>query len=103
MIRKYIGKALVLYVGYFIICGGLDAIFRGLKPLQEYAIAGLLFTAFVLVLNYFVIRTPLSSTIMSLPPLLPLLTVGLRSPSSISRHMFLISVTRWRVSRLSPL
>jgi hypothetical protein len=53
MIRKYIGKALVLYVGYFIICGGLDAIFRGLKPLQEYAIAGLLFTAFVLVLNYF--------------------------------------------------
>ena len=53
MIRKYIGKALVLYVGYFIICGGLDAIFRELKPLQEYAIAGLLFTAFVLVLNYF--------------------------------------------------
>lgn len=53
MIRKYIGKALVLYVGYFIICGGLDAIFRGLKPLQEYAIAGLLFTAFVLVLDYF--------------------------------------------------
>ena len=53
MIRKYIGKALVLFVGYFIICGGLDAIFRGLKPLQEYAIAGLLFTAFVLVLNYF--------------------------------------------------
>jgi hypothetical protein len=53
MIRKYIGKALVLYVGYFIICGGLDAMFRGLKPLQEYAIAGLLFTAFVLVLNYF--------------------------------------------------
>ena len=53
MIRKYIGKALVLYVGYFIICGGLDAIFRGLKPLQEYAIAGLLFTAFVLILNYF--------------------------------------------------
>ena len=53
MIRKYIGKALVLYVGYFIICGGLDAIFRGLKPLQEYAVAGLLFTAFVLVLNYF--------------------------------------------------
>lgn len=52
MIRKYIGKALVLYVGYFIICGGLDAIFRGLKPLQEYAIAGLLFTAFVLVLDY---------------------------------------------------
>ena len=53
MIRKYIGKALVLYVGYFIICGGLDAIFRGLKPLQEYAIAGLLFTAFVLILNFF--------------------------------------------------
>ena len=53
MIRKYIGKALVLFVGYFIICGGLDAIFRGLKPLQEYAIAGLLFTAFVLVLDYF--------------------------------------------------
>ena len=39
-------------------------------------------------------RTPLSSTIMSLPPLLPLLTVGLRSPSSISRHMFLMSETR---------
>ena len=53
MIRKYIGKALVLFVGYFIICGGLDAIFRELKPLQEYAIAGLLFTAFVLVLDYF--------------------------------------------------
>ena len=53
MTRKYIGKALVLFVGYFIICGGLDAIFRELKPLQEYAIAGLLFTAFVLVLNYF--------------------------------------------------
>ena len=49
------------------------------------------------------IRTPLSSTIMSLPPLLPLLTVGLRSPSKISRHMVLISQTRWRVSRLSPL
>ena len=48
-------------------------------------------------------RTPLSSTIMSMPPLLPLLVVGLRSPSSISRHMFLMSMTRWSVSKLSPL
>ena len=52
MIRKYIGKALVLFVGYFIICGGLDAIFRELKPLQAYAIARLFFTVFGLVIHY---------------------------------------------------
>ena len=38
---------------FFIICGGLDAIFREIKPVEEYAINGLFFTAFVLVLNYF--------------------------------------------------
>ena len=64
---------------------------------------GVLVSYFIPVRLLKLIRTPLSSTIMSLPPLLPLLAVGLRSPSNISRHMFLISVTRWRVSRLSPL
>ncbi len=55
---------------------------------------------FMPVLLLKLMRTPLSSTIMSMPPLLPLLAVGLRSPSNISRHMFLMSVTRWGVSRL---
>jgi len=53
MMKRYIRKALLLYVGYFIICGGLDAIFREIRPLGEYAIKALFFTAFVLVLCYF--------------------------------------------------
>ena len=53
MVRKYIRKALILYVGYFIVCGGLDAIFREIKPLEEYAINALFGTVFVLALCYF--------------------------------------------------
>lgn len=50
--KKYICTALKLYVGYFIIFVGLDAIFRELKPLEEYAITGLFFIAFVSAFNY---------------------------------------------------
>jgi hypothetical protein len=50
---KYIRKAIILYLGYFIIFGGLDAIFREIKPLEEYAITALFGTVFVLVLCYF--------------------------------------------------
>ena len=53
LMRQYIRKALILYVGYFIICGGLDAIFREIKPLEEYAMNSLFGTVFVLALCYF--------------------------------------------------
>lgn len=52
MIKKYIFKALILYVGYFIIFVGLDAIFRDVKPLEEYAINAVFGTIFVLALCY---------------------------------------------------
>ena len=52
MVKKFILRALKLYVLYFIIICGFDAIFRQLKPFEVYAITGLFFTAFVLVFNY---------------------------------------------------
>ena len=51
--KKYIRKALILYVGYCITFGCIDAIFRELKPLKEYAIDSFFVTAFVLVFIYF--------------------------------------------------
>ncbi len=50
---KYIRRALILYVGYFITFGCFDAIFREIKPFEVYAIDSLLVTAFVLVCIYF--------------------------------------------------
>ncbi len=50
---KYIRRALILYVGYFITFGCFDAIFREIKPLEVYAIDSLIVTAFVLVCIYF--------------------------------------------------
>ena len=51
--RKYIRRALILFVGYLIVFGGLDAIFREIKPLEEYAMNSLFGTVFVLALCYF--------------------------------------------------
>ena len=53
MMKKYIRKALILYVGYCITFSCIDAIFRELKPLKEYAIDSFFVTAFVLVFIYF--------------------------------------------------
>ena len=52
MKKKYIRKGLILFVGYLIICDGLDAIFREIKPLEK-MIQGLLFTAFILLHDYY--------------------------------------------------
>ena len=52
MMKKYIRKELILYVGYCITFGCIDAIFRELKPLKEYAIDSFFVTTFVLVFIY---------------------------------------------------
>ena len=52
MMKKYLCKALKLYVGFFILFVGFDAIFLELKPLKVYAISGIFFVAFVFVFNY---------------------------------------------------
>ena len=52
MKKKYIRKGLILFVGYLIICDGLDAIFREIKPLEK-MIQRLLFTAFILLHDYY--------------------------------------------------
>ena len=48
MMKKYIRKGLILFVGYLTIC----AIFREIKPLEN-MIQGVLLTAFVLLHDYY--------------------------------------------------
>ncbi len=51
--KKYIRKALILFVACIAIYATLDFIFRELKPVIHYLSQGAVFTALVIVLDYF--------------------------------------------------
>ena len=50
---KYIRKALILFVACIAIYATLDFIFRELRPVTYYLGQGVVFTALVIVLDYF--------------------------------------------------
>ena len=51
--KKYIRKALILFVACIVLFATLDFIFRELKPVIHYLSQGAVFTALVIVLDYF--------------------------------------------------
>ena len=51
--KKYIRKALILFVACIAIYATLDFIFRELRPVAYYIGQGVVFTALVIVLDYF--------------------------------------------------
>ncbi len=51
--KKYIRKALILFVACIVLYATLDFIFRELKPVIHYLSQGAVFTALVIILNYF--------------------------------------------------
>ena len=51
--KKYIRKALILFVACIVLYATLDFIFRELRPVIHYLTQGVVFTALVIVLNYF--------------------------------------------------
>ena len=51
--KKYIRKALILFVACIAIYATLDFIFRELSPVTYYLGQGVVFTALVIVLDYF--------------------------------------------------
>ena len=51
--KKYIRKALILFVACIAIYATLDFIFRELKPVIHYLSQGAVFTALIIILNYF--------------------------------------------------
>ena len=51
--KKYIRKALILFVTCIVLFATLDFIFRELKPVIHYLSQGAVFTALVIILNYF--------------------------------------------------
>ena len=50
---KYIRKALILFVACIVLYATLDFIFRELRPVTYYLGQGVVFTALVIVLDYF--------------------------------------------------
>lgn len=50
---KYIRKALILFVACIVLFATLDFIFRELKPVIHYLSQGAVFTALIIILNYF--------------------------------------------------
>ena len=51
--KKYIRKALILFVACIVLFATLDFIFRELKPVIHYLSQGAVFTALKIILNYF--------------------------------------------------
>ena len=51
--KKYIRKALILFVACIVLYATLDFIFRELRRVVYYLGQGVVFTAFVIVLDYF--------------------------------------------------
>lgn len=51
--KKYIRKALKLFVACIVLFATLDFIFRELKPVIHYLSQGAVFTALIIILNYF--------------------------------------------------
>ena len=51
--KKYIRKALILFVACIVLYATLDFIFRELKPVIHYLSKGAVFTALIIILNYF--------------------------------------------------
>jgi hypothetical protein len=51
--KKYIRKALILFVACIVLFATLDFIFRELKPVIHYLSQGAVFTALIIILNYF--------------------------------------------------
>lgn len=51
--KKYIRKALILFVACIVLYATLDFIFRELKPVIHYLSQGAVFTALIIILNYF--------------------------------------------------
>jgi len=51
--KKYIRKALILFVACIVLYATLDFIFRELRPVAYYIDQGVVFTALVIVLDYF--------------------------------------------------
>ena len=49
--KKYIRKALILFVACIVLFATLDFIFRELKPVIHYLIQGAVFTALIIVLD----------------------------------------------------
>ena len=50
---KYIRKALIVFVACIVLFATLDFIFRELKPVIHYLSQGAVFTALIIILNYF--------------------------------------------------
>ena len=50
---KYIRKALILFIACIVLFATLDFIFHELKPVIHYLSQGVVFTALVIVLDYF--------------------------------------------------
>lgn len=51
--KKKIRKALILFVACIVLYATLDFIFRELKPVIHYLSQGAVFTALIIILNYF--------------------------------------------------
>ena len=51
--KKYIRKALILFVACIVLFATLDFIFREIKPVIHYLSQGAVFTALIIILNYF--------------------------------------------------
>lgn len=51
--KKYIRKALILFVACIVLYATLDSIFRELRPVAYYLGQGVFFSALVIVLDYF--------------------------------------------------
>ena len=51
--KKYIRRALILFVACIVLFATLDFIFRELKPVIHYLSQGAVFTALIIILNYF--------------------------------------------------
>ena len=51
--KKYIRKALILFVACIVLFATLDFIFRELRPVAYYIGQGAVFTALIIILNYF--------------------------------------------------
>lgn len=51
--KKKIRKALILFVACIVLFATLDFIFRELKPVIHYLSQGAVFTALIIILNYF--------------------------------------------------
>ena len=51
--KKYIRKAFILFVACIVLFATLDFIFRELKPVIHYLSQGAVFTALIIILNYF--------------------------------------------------